>query len=67
MENRRFLTIKEASEILRCHQYTIRRLIWRRKLPFVRIGSRIRIPERAIRALETKAMRRADFEVPVES
>jgi excisionase family DNA binding protein len=67
MENRRFLTIQEASEILRCHHYTIRRLIWRKKLPYIRVGRRIRIPERAIRELEAKAMREARFAVTVES
>jgi excisionase family DNA binding protein len=67
MENQRFLTIPEAAQILRCHHYTIRRLIWRKKLPCIRVGRRIRIPERAIRELEAKAMREARFAVAVES
>jgi excisionase family DNA binding protein len=56
MENKEFLTVNEVAEILRCHHYTIRRLIWQKKLPYVKVGRRVRIARKALDEWVEKAM-----------
>lgn len=58
METIRFLTIAEVAEALKVHTATVRRMIWRRSLPSVRVGRSVRIPARAIRDLESRAVER---------
>ena len=54
-KNARFVTIKEAAEILHLHPYSIRRLIWRRKLPHLKVVDKILIPLSALEELETQS------------
>lgn len=51
--NSPLLTVKEAAEILRCHQSTTYRLIERGVLPAFRIGSDWRIDKRELEAWMT--------------
>lgn len=39
---KKLLTIKEASEYLRISEKGIYNMVWRREIPFVKIGRRIR-------------------------
>jgi excisionase family DNA binding protein len=55
METIQFVTVEEAAEMLRVHPYTVRRLVWRRRLPAVRVGRSLRVPLSAIRDLERRA------------
>ena len=55
MERIEFITVDEAAKMLSLHPYTIRRLVWRRRLPCVRIGRSVRVPLSAIRELERRA------------
>jgi excisionase family DNA binding protein len=44
------LTVEEAAELLRCHPATIRRMIQRGDLAYVKVGRHYRIPDDAISA-----------------
>ena len=44
----RLLTIDEAAELLGTSPHIPRRLVTERKIRFVRVGSRVRIPESAV-------------------
>lgn len=58
METIRFLTIEEVAEILRVHTASVRRMVWRRTIPSVRIGRLVRIPTTAVQALVARASER---------
>jgi excisionase family DNA binding protein len=45
----RLLTVAEAAEVLRTSERFPRRLIAERRIPFVRVGRHVRIPESALR------------------
>jgi len=46
--NRRYLTPREAADVLRVHPYTLYEMIKQGKLRSVRVGRRILIPESAV-------------------
>jgi excisionase family DNA binding protein len=46
----RLLTIDQAAELLGTSPHIPRRLVAERRIKFVRVGSRVRIPESAIHA-----------------
>jgi excisionase family DNA binding protein len=63
MENTKLLTVEEAAKLLKCHHLTIRRMVWRNKLPCIRVGNRIRIPEKALEVWLERAMKKARLPV----
>jgi excisionase family DNA binding protein len=44
------LTVTEAAELLHVHPETVRRQIWSRRLPAVRIGARVLVDEKDLQA-----------------
>lgn len=64
MENIRFLTIAEVAEMLKVHEASVRRLVWRRSLPSVRVGRVVRIPASAVEALVALATERPGSRLP---
>ncbi len=58
-ENDRLVDVFEASTMLSRKKSTLRKDIFLKKLPTVRIGRQVRIPLSAIRALITKGYRPA--------
>lgn len=42
------LTVKELADLLRCNKSTVYRLIKRRELPYIKVGSDYRFPLNAI-------------------
>lgn len=64
MENIRFLTVAEVAEILRVNVASVRRMVWRRSLPSVRIGRAVRIPASAVEALVARASERPGSRLP---
>jgi excisionase family DNA binding protein len=44
------LSVTETAQLLSVHPETCRRLIWKRELPAVRIGSRVLVDEADLRA-----------------
>lgn len=46
----KYYSINEVAEILGVHSETVRRQVWERKLPAVRVGRNVRISDRDLRA-----------------
>ena len=42
------LTIREVATRLKCHPHTVRRWIWSQRLPGVKVGDLVRVPEAAL-------------------
>ena len=55
-----FVTVDEVAKMLSLHPYTIRRMVWRQRLPAIRVGRVIRVPLSAIRELERRAAQEPD-------
>jgi excisionase family DNA binding protein len=47
----KLLTIREVSDILRLAPATIRQWCWLKKIAYVKVGHRVRIPQSAVDAL----------------
>jgi excisionase family DNA binding protein len=52
----RLLTVKEASELLACSKAAIRKWIYQRRLPRVKVGRLTRLRQRDVEALVTKGL-----------
>jgi excisionase family DNA binding protein len=52
----RLLTIKEAAELLACSEAAIRKWIYQRRLPHVKVGRLTRLRQRDVEALVTKGL-----------
>jgi excisionase family DNA binding protein len=50
-DDRKFITVAEAAEILRVHPESVRRMIRAGKIPRLQVGQTIRIPADALDAL----------------
>lgn len=60
----RLLTIADAAELLAVCEFTVRRLIWRGDLPFVRVGRSLRIRRTELEAwIEENSERNGEMAV----
>ena len=51
--NSEYLTVPDVAELLQVNPQTVRRWIWKGKLPYVKVGGTVRIPKSGLDSMMT--------------